>query len=253
MNSITRTAMKTQCIIWVVGLFGLMLHSAGSQAWAQTQVQSADTAPSASVVLDLGEAAPTRHKPIVSWAARRFAGIVTQGLDYSCGASALATLLRALGQPVHEAQVVQGMLTDENRQSVMQRGFSMLDMKNYVETLGLSASGFKVDVSKLYELKIPVIALITQNNIAHFVVIKRASDGRMYVADPARGHRVVPEKEFEAMWSGLVLAVLGGAGYSQQAEILRKDPGALQWRETAAREAAYIAGSDHVYFQNGQF
>jgi uncharacterized protein len=247
MLTITRAAMKTRSTIWAAGLLGLTLTGAAAQT------PSADIAPSASVLLDLGEAAPTRQKPIQSWAARRFAGIVAQGMDYSCGASALATLLRALGVNTHEAQVVQGMLTDENRQSVMQRGFSMLDMKNYVETLGLSASGFKVDVAKLYELKIPVIALITQNNIAHFVVIKRAADGRVYMADPARGHRVVPEKEFQAMWSGLVLAVLGGQGFTEGAEILRKDPGALQWRETAAREAAYIAGSDHVYFKNGQF
>ncbi len=210
-------------------------------------------APSASVALHFADGGASHQKNLKSWSAKRFAGIVAQGLDYSCGASALATLLLALGVDTHEAQVVKGMLTEDNRDAVMQRGFSMLDMKTYVESIGLSASGFKVDVAKLYELKIPVIALVTQNNIAHFVVIKRASDGRIYLADPARGHRVLPEKEFEAIWSGLVLAVLGGAGYAESAEVLRKDPGALLWRETVAREGSFISGGDHVYFKTSQF
>jgi hypothetical protein len=47
------------------------------------------------------------------------------------------------------------------------------------------------------------------NGYKHFVLVKGASAGRVFVADPALGHRVVLEADFVKSWNGIVLAVLG--------------------------------------------
>jgi uncharacterized protein len=219
-----------------------------SPVWAQ------NTASLPGVMLDMGDGGVIQ-KSVKSWASRKFEGIVPQGMDYSCGASALATVLKyGLGRnATTEADVVNGMLTDENRDIVLQRGFSMLDMKTYVESIGLKASGFKVDVSKLFDLKIPVVTLINQNGISHFVVIKKASEGRIYLADPALGHRIISVKEFEAIWPGLVLAVLSNEGFLANAEIMRGLSPALQWRTTVANGGTNFNGGEHVFFKVNQF
>jgi len=85
----------------------------------------------------------------------------------------------------------------------------MLDMKRYVEGLGLRGHGFRIDAEALYRLQMPVIALLDLKGYKHFVVVKGAASGRVFVADPALGHRVMSEGDFVQGWNGIVLAVVG--------------------------------------------
>ena len=69
-------------------------------------------------------------KPLQSMRERRFANLVQQQTDFSCGAAAMATLLNeAYGWNFGEEQVIEGMLAGADPQLVQQMGFSMLDMK----------------------------------------------------------------------------------------------------------------------------
>jgi uncharacterized protein len=43
----------------------------------------------------------------------------------------------------------------------------------------------------------------------HFVIVKHAEEGRVFIADPALGNRIVAEDDFAKTWNGLVFAVLG--------------------------------------------
>ena len=54
----------------------------------------------------------------------------------------------------------------------------------------------------------PVIALLDTKGYTHFVVVKGAAGGRVFVADPALGHRVLSEAEFTAGWNGILLAII---------------------------------------------
>jgi uncharacterized protein len=228
-------------------LAGCLLVTSTNAVFAQ------DAATSTGFSLDLVDSGVVKVQ-VMSWRTKKFDGIVAQQMDYSCGASVVATVLTyGLGKAVSESQAIEGMLTPENMASVMQRGFSMLDMKKYVESMGFKASGFKVEPVKLLDLKIPVITLVTQNGVSHFVVIKKASNSRVYLADPARGHRVVPMAEFETIWSGLVLAVLGGNGFLNESDITKEQMGALRWRTAAIHELANLSGGEHVFFRTGQF
>jgi predicted double-glycine peptidase len=140
----------------------------------------------------------------------RYRDMVRQQYDFSCGSAALASLLRyGYGVQVDESHMIRSMLAGNDPREVVRNGFSMLDMKRYVEAMpGFRAHGFRVDADALHRLQMPVIALLDLKGYRHFVLVKGAAGGRVFVADPALGHRVMPEREFVAAWNGIVLAVV---------------------------------------------
>lgn len=143
--------------------------------------------------------------------ALRYANMVQQTRDFSCGAAALATILDyGYGMRLSEAQVIEGMFAvTHDKSNVLRRGFSMLDMKRYVQGIGLHGVGFEVNVTALHALRIPVIALLDIQGYLHFVVVRRVSERWAYISDPALGDRVMNVSDFEQQWNGLVFAVIG--------------------------------------------
>ncbi len=140
----------------------------------------------------------------------RYNHIVSQQYDYSCGAAALATLLKfGYGVDIPETELIRRMMVFSTPEVVVKNGFSMLDMKKFVETIGLRGRGFRVNTDALYHLQIPVMVLMNINGYEHFVIVKHAAEGRIFIADPALGNRIVMENDFSKSWNGLVFAVLG--------------------------------------------
>lgn len=175
---------------------------AGSIAGARAQSQ-------VSVGPLTGNGAPVR-KTMRTLRDMRYRDMVAQRYDFSCGSAALASLLRyGYGLEVTEAEMIKKMMVGVDPKEVVRNGFSMLDMKRYVESIGLRGHGFRVDAQALYRLQIPVIALLDTKGYKHFVVVKGAGAGRVFVADPALGHRVMNERDFVEGWNGIVLAVVG--------------------------------------------
>lgn len=149
------------------------------------------------------------RKPVKTFRELRFREMMPQRFDYSCGSAALASLLRyGYGRQVSETELIREMLVGADPQTVVKNGFSMLDMKRYVESIGMRAHGYRIDAKALYQLQMPVIALMDVKHYKHFVLVKGASGGRVFIADPALGHRVVFERDFVAGWNGIVLAVV---------------------------------------------
>ncbi|HZX80670.1 MAG TPA: C39 family peptidase, partial [Lysobacter sp.] len=128
----------------------------------------------------------------------RFLDMTPQRYDFSCGSAALASLLSSgYGLETTEEDLIRWMMEGADTREIIRNGFSMLDMKRYVEHLpGFRAHGFKVDADALYRLQMPVIALLDVKGYKHFVVVKGASAGRVFVADPSLGHRVMNEQDF---------------------------------------------------------
>lgn len=148
--------------------------------------------------------------PIRSMRDIRYASIVTQQFDYSCGAAALSTLLKyGYGIDIPETELIRRMMVFSKPEVVVKNGFSMLDMKKFVETIGLRGRGFRVNTQALYHLQIPVMVLMNIGGYEHFVIVKHAENGRIFIADPALGNRIVAEDDFAKTWNGLVFAVLG--------------------------------------------
>lgn len=154
-------------------------------------------------------AAPLR-KQVRTFRDLRYRDLMPQKFDFSCGSAALATLLQyGYGIETSETELIRQMLVGADADEVVRNGFSMLDMKRYVQSIGMRGHGFKIDVDALYRLQMPVIALLDLKGYKHFVVVKGADAGRVFVADPALGHRVMPEADFARGWNGVVLAVVG--------------------------------------------
>lgn len=130
-----------------------------------------------------------------------------QQYDYSCGSAAVATLLTYhYAMPTTEAKVFQTMFQHGNQQKIRAQGFSMLDMKRYLDSRGLHSDGFRMSLDALAKIGVPAIALVNTKGYQHFVVIKGVKATEVVVGDPAAGTTVVPRKLFEQIWNGEVLA-----------------------------------------------
>ncbi|MEJ0061072.1 MAG: C39 family peptidase [Terricaulis sp.] len=164
--------------------------------------------PAAAQVRTHGEAGGHFTIAVTSWRDIPFRTVVRQQYDYSCGSAALATLLRYhYGVAVGESEVFQEMYAVGDQDRIREVGFSMLDMKHYLEVHGFAADGLRVTLDRLAALEVPAIALITHDNYRHFVVVKGLQNGEVLVGDPTFGLQTYTRAEFEAVWNGVILAV----------------------------------------------
>lgn len=172
---------------------------------------------------------PLVDKKIVSWKALKFEDLVRQRTDFSCGAAVLATLFnKAFGYETTEPQVLVNMLKIADPDLVREKGFSLLDMKNYTRSVGLVGEGYRVNYDVLLKLDLPVIALINIKGYKHFVILRKLYPEHVAVGDPALGNRVMSRAEFEAAWNGVAFIVTG-KGYDP-ANVLINPPEPLSAR-----------------------
>jgi predicted double-glycine peptidase len=172
--------------------------------------------------------------PVHSMRDLRYRSIVSQQYDYSCGAAALATLLKyGYGIDIPEPELIRQMMAFSTPEVVVKNGFSMLDMKKFVETIGLRGRGFRVNTDALYHLQIPVLVLMNIDGYEHFVIVKHAENSRIFIADPALGNRIVAEDDFARTWNGLVFAVLGKPFLEDSPLLQNNESLALKLRENA--------------------
>lgn len=148
---------------------------------------------------------------VTSLKERRFLTTVRQQYDYSCGSAALATLLSFQYQhPVSEDAVTKEMWSRGNQEKIRREGFSLLDIKEYLQANGYSANGYVAPLDKLEEVGIPAIALINDNGYNHFVVIKGVQKDNVLLGDPSAGTRVMSRLLFEKMRVNGILFVIVG-------------------------------------------
>jgi predicted double-glycine peptidase len=138
----------------------------------------------------------------------RFKNVIKQKFDFSCGSAALATLLTHHYEfPVTEMDVFDAMLLFGDEQKIRTQGFSLLDMKDFLEREGFTANGFKAPIDAFAQAKIPGIVLMNVKGYLHFVVVKGVSETEVLVGDPALGMKTYPRDDFEAMWNGIAFVI----------------------------------------------
>lgn len=153
---------------------------------------------------------------------RRFRNMVRQHTDYSCGAAALATILRyAYNLDADEGTVIEGMMGVSDPELVHQRGFSLLDIKRYVESLGMRGRGYRVDENRLRSMRIPGLVLMDVRGFRHFVVLKQVHDDVVDVADPILGNRSIPINEFLESWPSRAVFVVIGSDFDRNTVLLQ--------------------------------
>jgi uncharacterized protein len=168
---------------------------------------------------------PSYSVNVVSYKEARFSHVVKQKYDFSCGSAAVASLLTYhYDYPVKEEEVFNAMYDMGDQEKINREGFSMLDMKTYIESLGFRADGYRITLKKLHEMAgVPAVVIINSNGYNHFVVVKGVRGSEVLVGDPALGVKVYQVDEFEQIWNGLVFIVrsdveLGRAGYDRDEE-----------------------------------
>jgi predicted double-glycine peptidase len=161
---------------------------------------------------------------------RQFRYTVRQQYDFSCGSAALSTLLtHHYGDPVKEETVYITMWDKGEHAKIRKEGFSMLDMKRFLESRGYAADGYSTSLKKLGKVGIPAIVLIRDGRYNHFVVIKGVRDGKVAFGDPAQGARVMDQAQFERMMINRILFVING----RNTEVVFNDPKDWKVREKA--------------------
>lgn len=147
--------------------------------------------------------------PVMSFAERRFKTVYKQKYDFSCGSATLASLLSFhYDDVVDEQAVFVDMYENGDKQKIQKQGFSMLDMKLYLERRGYLANGFKLNLDGLIEANAPAITIINNKGYLHFVIIKGISDSEVLVGDPAAGVKAFPRPDFERMWENRILFLI---------------------------------------------
>lgn len=142
--------------------------------------------------------------------------LVKQRFDFSCGAAALATMLRyGFGDDVSERQVLVDLFTglsDDDRRTAERTGFSLLDLQRVARTRGYAAEGFRLEPAQLTMLDGPVIVFIEPRGYKHFAVLRGIRGDRVYLADPSRGNIRLPMHTFLDTWlqndgRGIIFAI----------------------------------------------
>ena len=155
--------------------------------------------------------------PVKSIVEKRWNTVVRQQYDFSCGSAAVATLLtHHYNMPVGEAEVFRDMFTLGDQEKIKQHGFSMLDMKTYLNSRGLNADGFRLKLEGFAKIRVPGITLVNTNGYRHFVVVKGISEDEILIGDPAAGTVILSHEQFEGLWSGAVLLARAHVQTAQQ-------------------------------------
>jgi predicted double-glycine peptidase len=186
------------------------------------------------------------HVHTVSYRDIPFRTVVRQQYDFSCGSAALATLLTYhFDRPTSEREVFKAMYEMGDQAKIQREGFSLFEMKQYLESLGYSADGFRVPLDKVARVGVPVIVLIEWQNYKHFVVIKGIRDGKVLIGDPARGLKVMPVDEFTSYWKdGIIFAIHSANAVGKQHF---NDENEWKGRPKSPTSAAFANDSLRVY------
>lgn len=148
------------------------------------------------------------HVGVTSLKEAKFKTVLRQRYDFSCGSAALASLLSFhYDRPTTEEHVFDAMYDLGDKERIHRTGFSLLDMKGYLEARGLRSDGFRVSLEKLEAAQVPAITLINSNGYKHFVLIKGVRGDEVIVGDPAAGVRIYQRAAFAAMWEGIAFII----------------------------------------------
>lgn len=157
----------------------------------------------------------------------RFAELVPQSWDVSCGAAALSTLLTYhLATPVSEYAIATWILRGVDPGRVRARGgFSLLDLKRFAQAIGFRAEGYGgMTLDDLRALAAPAIVPVRIHGLDHFVIVRGIVADRVVIGDPAFGNLTVSTARFERLWKGgIAFVVLADGAPAPDASPLSPD------------------------------
>lgn len=207
-----------------MSILGALRIVASAQFLLLAAVSVAPDAAAGEVTIANGPPGQT-HVRISSYRDIPFKTVIRQQYDFSCGSAAIATLLTYhFERPTTEKEAFVAMYEMGDKEKIKKNGFSLFEIKQYLESVGYRADGFRVDLDRLQRVGIPVIVLIEWKSYKHFVVVKGVRDGHVLVGDPAIGLKIMTRQEFMGYWKdGIAFAIhnadfIGKKHFNDEAE-----------------------------------
>ena len=153
---------------------------------------------------------------VCDWRELKRQNIVMQKQDYSCGAAALATVVRyywedEVGEE-YFLRLILMTLTPAELQERVKNGLTMTDLRLAAVKGGYQSTIGKLTFEKLTESKVPLVVGITFRGFDHFVVFRGWDGYYVYLADPIRGNVRLPAWEFVEQWQKNAVLVVAKPG-----------------------------------------
>ena len=190
------------------------------------------------------EAGGNYRVAVMSWWDIPFRSVIRQQYDFSCGSAAVATLLTYhYRKPTPERVAFAQMWTAGDQPTIRKVGFSMFDMKSYLESAGLDAVGYRLGEDGLRKLKRPAIVLLDLKGFKHFVVVKGIRGERVLVGDPMMGLNEYQISDFMKVWNGIALIVRPGEQQREPLYNLARDWG--PWSKAPMEDGALHTAPDN--------
>ena len=188
----------------------------------------------AQVAIDTSEIRAT--KTVRTLKQMRDEQVVRQKWDMTCGAAAVSSLLTYdFRDNTPETAVVAWLLRRTDPMKVQaRRGFSLLDLKHFVQARGYRAEGFsEMSLEELADLKLPAIVPIRSKGVDHFVIVRGVFGDRVALADPAFGNMTLQARKFQDVWKQGIVFI-----------IHPPDPGMFQQSEQQRAALSRVAGPE---------
>ncbi|WP_144012309.1 cysteine peptidase family C39 domain-containing protein [Deinococcus sp. LM3] len=139
----------------------------------------------------------------------RYASVVGQTSDFTCGPAALATLLtHYYGRPVAEQTLTERSVADmQARGKEVVEGITLLSLRNALGSESISSAGYKLTLEQLRVVLaqgLPVVANVVYPK-GHYYLVLAVDDQNVLLADPSWGVRSQPIRNFLNAWNGVVL------------------------------------------------
>lgn len=139
-----------------------------------------------------------------------------------CGAACLATVLLWHGANIPLIEIRQRLRVDKN-------GVSLFAICRVGEMFGLDTNGYCAELNELIEgienhnIGLPIIVhTVLNNNLQHYMVIRRISHKNIYLFDPQKGAVKYSIEEFKRIFTGNFITLLPSNKFFPQKRNFRK-------------------------------
>lgn len=187
-----------------------------------------------STIVSLIFVSPAYTWPVESYRNLRYKHVQIQNTLSSCGPASLATLMiNFYGKRKTEEDIVEMIkpYLDENLKKLEggelpEGGVSMFDLKKVSRKLGIPTRGYEIPEENLLsimdDLKTPLLIYLKQP-AEHFALAVGGYKGKVIMADPSLGIRILAQNDLYDKWDGLILAFSPNRDYKNQAYSVIKD------------------------------